>query len=134
MAWIEHRRSQYRVYERTADGRKAYEPFATREDAELFIAFVAHSGWDASVASVRAPAPPPPPLPSRAHLLASARGTGPEGSRGQLRGAGDLARGRAGRGRAEERRPVTLLRARVRRSVLRRHRRRLFVGASYAAE
>ena len=77
MAWIEHRRAQHRVYERTADGRKAYEPFATREDAELFIAFVAHSGWDAAVASVRAPAPPPPPLPARAHLLASARGTAP---------------------------------------------------------
>jgi hypothetical protein len=43
MAWIEHRRSQYRVYERAADGRKAYEPFATREDAELFIAFVARA-------------------------------------------------------------------------------------------
>ena len=33
MAWIEARRNQFRVYERTTDGKKTYERFATRGDA-----------------------------------------------------------------------------------------------------
>lgn len=57
MAWIEARRNQFRVYERTTDGKKTYEPFATRGDAELFKKFAAQSGWDVAVAAVRAPTP-----------------------------------------------------------------------------
>lgn len=59
MAWIEHRGNQFRVYERATDGKKFYEPFASRADAELFIAFVRQRGWDMAVAAVRAPAPEP---------------------------------------------------------------------------
>ena len=58
MAWIEQRSKQFRVYERTVDGHKAYEPFATREDAALFIQFAALRGWDAAIAAVRQPCPP----------------------------------------------------------------------------
>ena len=57
MAWIEQRSKQFRVYERTVDGHKAYEPFATREDAALFIQFAALRGWDAAIAAVRQPCP-----------------------------------------------------------------------------
>ena len=57
MAWIEARRNQFRVYARTTDGKKTYEPFATRGDAELFRKFAAQSGWDVAVTAVRAPAP-----------------------------------------------------------------------------
>lgn len=57
MALIEQRSKQFRVYERTVDGHKAYEPFATREDAALFIQFAAVRGWDAAVTAVRRPCP-----------------------------------------------------------------------------
>lgn len=75
MPWIEQRRRQYRVYERTEDGKRRYEPFTTRDDAELFVAFVAHSGWEAASATVRSPAlrPDRPAPPARAAHLASVR-------------------------------------------------------------
>ena len=72
MAWIEKRRQQHRVYERTLTGTKVYEPFVTREYAELFVDLLKHIDWDAAVAFVRQPVEPPAvPAP----LLASARGT-----------------------------------------------------------
>lgn len=72
MAWIEKRRQQHRVYERTLTGAKVYEPFTTREHAELFIDLLKHVDWDAAVAFVRQPAEPTAvPAP----LVASARGT-----------------------------------------------------------
>lgn len=71
MAWIEKRRQQHRVYDRTLNGTKVYEPFATREHAELFVDLLKHVDWDAAVAFVRQPAgPPAAPAP----LVASARG------------------------------------------------------------
>ena len=81
MAWIEQRSKQFRVYERTVDGHKAYEPFATREDAALFIQFAALRGWDAAIAAVRQPCPaegvvPPATSPAPAPTTESLPATG----------------------------------------------------------
>jgi integrase len=74
MAWIEKRRQQHRVYERAITGRKTYEPFATRADADLFVDLLKHVDWDTAIAFVRQQGVPatPPAVP----LVVSARGSG----------------------------------------------------------
>ena len=42
---------------RTLDAYKAYEPFAMREAAALFIQFAALRGWDSAITTVRQPCP-----------------------------------------------------------------------------
>jgi integrase len=56
--WIEQRSQQYRVYWRNQDQcgpKKSYEPFATREQAELFISLARASSLRGAVAYVRDP-------------------------------------------------------------------------------
>ena len=57
MAWIEQRRQQYRVYERSVTGPKVYEAFASRQDAESFKELAARFGWQRAVDHVRQPLP-----------------------------------------------------------------------------
>lgn len=62
--WIEPRGRQHRVYWRTglAAPKKAFEPFASREKAELFIKLARMSSLEGALAFVRDPAPDPDAL------------------------------------------------------------------------
>lgn len=72
MAWIEKRRQQYRVYERTVTGPKVYEAFASRDDAESFKELAAGSGGSEpstmSANPCRSPGRRRPPTPARPML------------------------------------------------------------------
>lgn len=67
MAWVEQRGRQFRVYERV-EGKRAFEPFATRDDADAFRHLVAVLGWHTAVDKVRQPVAVDPAPPAVAAL------------------------------------------------------------------
>ncbi len=77
--WIEQRGRQHRVYYRSglARPKKAFEPFATRDQAEAFVEIARRSSLSGAVVYVRDPNPSALRellgLPRLAHALESVR-------------------------------------------------------------